>query len=180
MLKHPGIDKEGLMRNLLSRFILLCFLVTSFVVPAHAVKINTPAPDFSLKDINGSSLSLSALKGQVVLLNFWSTTCPPCVSELPALNQLHSELGKGGLSVVGIAIDPSPKPVKELTIRLKLGFPVLLDSSKDVYFDSYGLFGQPVSLIIDRKGLVREKLVGAIEWTAPQVKNKINAYLKER
>ena len=168
------------MYRLLSRFVLLCALLIACVVPAHAVKINTPAPDFSLKDLQGSSRSLSALRGQVVLLNFWSTTCPPCVSELPALNQLYSDLSPSGLVVLGIALDPSSKPVKELVSRLKISFPILLDGTRDVYFDSYGLFGQPVSLIVDRKGQVREKLIGAIEWTAPHVKNRISAYLKER
>lgn len=163
--------------------ILLCLLCLQFglsATPAQAVKINTPAPDFTLTDLHGSKVSLSSLRGKVVLLNFWSTTCPPCVVEIPSLTDLYREFRVQGLVVLGIALDPSEKPVRELTTRLKVEYPNLMDSAKDVYFDSYGLFGQPVSVIVDRNGLVREKIIGAIEWTSPQMKARIQSYLKGR
>lgn len=150
------------------------------VVPALAVKINTPAPDFSLSDLQGQQVSLSAYRGKVVLLNFWSTTCPPCVAEIPSLVSLYRELKGQGLVVLGIALDPTEKPVRELVNRLKVDYPNLMDSNKDVYFDTYGLFGQPVSVIVDRSGVVREKIIGGLEWTSPQVKNKMQSYLKGR
>lgn len=159
-------------------FIVSTMLVSS--IPCHAVKLNAPAPDFSLKDLQGSTRTLSAHKGMVVLLNFWSTTCPPCVTELPSLNAVYKELRQSGLLVLGIALDPSEKPVRELVAKLKIEFPNMLDSNKDVYFDSYGLFGQPVSIIIDRTGTVREKIVGPMEWNSPQIKTRIQSYLKGR
>ena len=82
--------------------------------------------------------------------------------------------------MLGIALDPAEKPVRELAGKLRLEFPVVLDSNKDVYFDSYGLFGQPVSVIIDRTGLVREKMLGAVDWSSPQIRAKITSYLKGR
>ncbi|MGB4599294.1 MAG: TlpA disulfide reductase family protein [Trichlorobacter sp.] len=159
---------------------LLCLVVGLSVTPALAVKINTPAPDFTLTDLHGTKVSLSSLRGKVVLLNFWSTTCAPCVVEIPSLNDLYHEFRGQGLVVLGIALDPSEKPVRELTGKLKVEYPNLMDSEKDVYFDSYGLFGQPVSLIVDRNGVVREKIIGGIEWTSPQMKTRIQSYLKGR
>lgn len=160
---------------------VLCTLIV-FLLPlaAQAVKLNSLAPDFTLKDLQGGRQSLSAYRGNVVILNFWSTTCAPCVVELPSLNDLHRELKGQGLTVLGIALDPSEKPVRELTTKLKIGFPTMSDSGRDVYFDSYGLFGQPVSVIVDRSGLVREKIIGAVEWTSPQMRTKIQTYLKGR
>ncbi len=158
----------------------LCFLLAVSVVPALAVKINTPAPDFTLSDLQGQKVSLSAYRGKVVLLNFWSTTCPPCVAEIPSLVSLQRELKGQGLVVLGIALDPTEKPVRELVSRLKVDYPTLMDSAKDVYFDTYGLFGQPVSVIVDRTGVVREKIIGGLEWTSPQVMNKMQSYLKGR
>lgn len=158
----------------------LCVLLVITAVPALAVKINTPAPDFSLNDLQGRQVSLSAYRGKVVLLNFWSTTCPPCVAEIPSLVSLHRELQGQGLVVLGIALDPTEKPVRELVNRLKVDYPNLMDSNKDVYFDTYGLFGQPVSVIVDRSGVVREKIIGGLEWTSPQVKSKMQSYLKGR
>ena len=72
----------------------------------------------------------------MVVLNFWSTTCPPCVMELPSLNELYKEQKQAGLLVLGIALDPTEKPVHELVGRLRIEFPTLLDGNKDVYFDS--------------------------------------------
>lgn len=157
-------------------FLLVGLLTTS----ALAVKINTPAPDFTLTNIQGHKMTLSNYRGKLVLLNFWSTTCPPCVAEIPSLVSLHHEFKAQGLVVLGIALDPTEKPVRELIARLKVDYPTLMDSSKDVYFDSYGLFGQPVSVIVDRNGVVREKIIGGVEWTSPQMKSKIQSYLKGR
>lgn len=156
--------------------VMVCLLAT----PALAVKLNSPAPDFTLKELSGAKLTLSGQKGKVVILNFWSTTCGPCVVELPSLNDLYKELKGQGLVVLGVALDPSEKPVRELTAKLKIEYPNLLDSTKDVYFDTYGLFGQPVSVIVDRSGIVREKIIGGVEWTSPQMKAKIQGYLKGR
>ena len=166
-----------------SALVLLLFLLTVLFLsgtPCLAVKLNNPAPDFILKDLQGNKHTLSAYKGRVVVLNFWSTTCPPCVQELPSLNELYREQRQAGLVVLGIALDPAEKPVRDLVGKLRLEFPAMLDSNKDVYFDSYGLFGQPVSVIVDRSGLVREKLIGSVEWNSPQIKSKINSYLKGR
>lgn len=159
---------------------VIVFLLVVTALPCLAVRINSPAPDFALKDLQGSTQGLSLHKGKVVLLNFWSTTCGPCVVELPSLNSLYKELRQSGLLVLGIAIDPSEKPVRELVGKLRVEFPNVLDSNKDVFFDSYGLFGQPISIIIDRNGIVREKIVGSVDWTAPQTKAKILNYLKGR
>jgi peroxiredoxin len=161
-------------------FCSFCLLVVIAVLPAFAVKINTPAPDFTLKDLNGNKVSLSSYRGKVVLLNFWSTTCGPCLEEIPSLIELQREFKSQGLVVLGIALDPSAKPVHELVAKLKVEYTNLMDINNDVYFDVYGLFGQPISLIIDRNGVVREKVLGGIDWTSPQVKSKIQLYLKGR
>lgn len=167
-------------RALLSMIYLVVLLLGSAVAPAVAVKLNTPAPDFTLSDLQGQKLTLSSYRGKVVLLNFWSTTCPPCVAEIPSLVALSREFKGQGLVVLGVALDPGDKPVRDLVARLKVEYPVVMDSSKDVYFDSYGLFGQPVSVIVDRNGVVREKIIGGVEWTTPQIRNKMLRYLKGR
>lgn len=164
--------------KLLVVFIPMWLLI--FVTVVGAVGIHIPAPDFSLKDLNGRKVGLSDLKGKAIVLNFWSTTCPPCVAELPSLNTLYRDLRGNGLVVLGIALDASDTPVRELSRRLRIEYPILMDSSQEVYFDSYSLFGQPVSVLIDRSGTVREKIVGQVDWTAPDVRAKIKNLLKER
>lgn len=158
---------------------LLLFLALS-VSPALAIKVNTPAPDFTLKDLRGQHQTLSALRGKVVILNFWSAGCGPCVAEIPSLNETYRQFKAEGLAVLGVSIDTSTKPVSDLIARLCVEYPNLVDSDQVVYFDSYGLFGQPVSVIVDRRGVVREKIIGAVEWTSPAIKAKIQGYLKGR
>lgn len=161
-------------------FCSLCLLLGTAVVPAVAVKINTQAPDFTLNDLHGKKVTLSNYRGKVVILNFWSTTCGPCLAEIPSLVNLQREFKGQGLVVLGIALDPAEKPVQESVARLRIEYTNLMDSNKDVYFDSYGLFGQPISVIVDRNGVVREKIIGGIEWTSPQVKSRLQSYLKGR
>ncbi len=168
------------MVRFLRRILLGGTLLVLLNSSAWAVRIGAPAPDFTLPDLTGHKITLSSLRGKVVLLNFWSTTCGPCVAEIPALNSLSKELRNQGLVVLGVSIDQAEGPVRELVSRLKVGYTNLLDCSKDVYFDSYGLFGQPISIIVDQRGFVREKLIGSVAWTSPQVHQKLEAYLKGR
>ncbi len=157
----------------------LC-LSTLLAQPALAVKVNSPAPDFTLKDMNGRAVTLAEQRGKAVILNFWSTTCAPCVAEIPGLNTLYRELSGHGLVVIGIALDGSAEPVRELIARLRLAYPIVLDSDKEVYFDSYGLFGQPISVLIDRNGTVVEQIIGQVDWLSPKIRQKVQNLLKGR
>ncbi len=162
----------------------VCMLVVGMAVltagNAVAVQLAKPAPDFTLNDLNGNKVRLSDYTGRVVILNFWSTTCAPCVAEIPALNALQRDLKGSGLVVLGVSLDKSVKPVKDLVDRLRISYALLMDSRQDVYFDTYALFGQPVSIVIDRNGIIQDKLIGEVDWSAPQIRAKISALLKGR
>ncbi|MBS1234910.1 MAG: thiol:disulfide interchange protein, partial [Nitrospirae bacterium] len=73
--------------------------------------INSRAPDFTIKDLAGKNISLSAFKGKVVLLNFWATWCPPCRAEMPALNKLYREKKNRGLEIIAVSTDRSVSSV---------------------------------------------------------------------
>ena len=81
------------------------------------------APDFTLRSMNGPNLRLQEQRGQVVLINFWATWCPPCVEELPMLNAFYREQAANGWQVVGLAID-QPSAVRKFLQRVPLEFPV--------------------------------------------------------
>ncbi len=152
-------------------FILLLFVFSSGY-RAYAAQ-GTAAPDFTLSDINGRKVTLSEFRGKVVLLNFWATWCGPCRAEMPALNNLYLDLKGKGLVVLAVSVDPSDKPVRSFVSEKKLGFPVLLDKEKEVYFDSYAVVGLPAAFLIDKKGMVVEKIMGEQEWDSAQMKEKI-------
>ena len=167
-------------QQLKSIFLLALTSICLTAGSANAVKIATPAPVFTLKDINGTTVTLESLKGKVVVLNFWSTDCAPCVAEIPSLNALYQELKDSGLVVIGISLDGSVAPVKEMKEEMHIAYPLLMDSDRDVYFDTYSLYGQPVSILIDRSGIVQDKVVGQVDWQSPQKMSRIKSLLKGR
>jgi len=138
-----------------------------------APEVGSYAPPFVLKDLEGKTVSLTALKGKVILLNFWATYCGPCKTEMPSLSALYEGLKDKGFLVLAVSIDTSEKPVKSYVSGKKLRFPVLLDKDKEVFFDSYAAMGLPTSFLIDRNGVIVEKVVGPKEWNAADVKDRI-------
>ncbi|MEW6116437.1 MAG: TlpA disulfide reductase family protein [Nitrospirota bacterium] len=149
----------------------------SFVSAANP---GSPAPAFTLTDISGKKISLSELKGKVVLLNFWATWCGPCKAEMPALNRLYIELKDKGFVILAVSLDTAEKPVKSFIAEKKLAFPVLMDSDKELSFDLYAVMGLPTTFIIDKKGIIVERILGDREWDAPQMKDKILKLLSGR
>lgn len=138
------------------------------------------APDFTLSNLDGRKVSLSSYKGKVVILNFWGTWCEPCKAEMPSLNKLYLEHRDKGLVVLAVSIDPSDQKVKSFISQKGYSIPVLLDRNKEVFFDTYGLFGLPVSVIIDRDGMIVQKVIGEIAWDSPQMEEKIRKLLGGR
>lgn len=131
------------------------------------------APVFSLNDINGRKISIAELRGKVVLLNFWATTCGPCKDEMPSMNNLYTALKDRGFAVLSVSIDTSEKAVRSFLSENRLTFPVLMDKDKDVYFDDYAVLGLPTSFLIDKNGIIAERFLGERDWDSPGLKNKI-------
>ncbi len=138
--------------------------------------VMSKAPEFSLKDINGKSLSLSSLKGKVILINFWATWCPPCKAEMPSMNKLYNEMRAQGLEVIAVSTDNSLSTVKGFLAKNRLDFPVLFDEDKAVT-RQYHVFSMPTTFLIDRNGMIVEKFYGEEDWNDPAVRKKIDKLL---
>jgi len=92
-----------------------------------------PAPNFSLPDLEGKKVSLTDFKGKVVLLNIWATWCAPCVEEMPSMEKLYQELKGEDFELLAISVDESgAEAVKPFLEKLKIGFPVLLDTKGEI------------------------------------------------
>jgi peroxiredoxin len=125
------------------------------------------APDFTLLDKDGKPWTLSAQRGKTVVLNFWSITCQPCVEEMPSLIEL-AELAqrKGDVEVIAISTDANWKAVSALFPphnKLK----VLFDPDRKVVQGKYGTRLYPETWVIDPKGIVRMRVDGPRDWSAP-------------
>ncbi len=148
--------------------------------PYYAPEPGSHAPLFTLKDTQGTNVSLSDFKGKVVLVNFWGTWCGPCKAEMPSLNNLYKAFKDKGFAVLAISTDSSEKPVRSFVAERGISFPVLMDKDKTVYSDKYAVIGLPMSFLIDRNGIVVGRVVGEVEWDSPEMKNKIMGVLNRK
>ena len=126
--------------------------------------INT-APDFSLMSLDDSTYTLSNMKNNVVLVNFWATWCGPCRMEIPDFNELYLKHNKDGFEILGLAMDGSKKSLKNFTKSYKMEYPVLYGSARDlnkVSMDYGGIMSLPTSVLIGKNNEVIRTYPGAI------------------
>jgi peroxiredoxin len=154
---------------------LLCIVVYGLLSRDSASPNNTvprvgqPLADFTLPDLQGHSVQLSALRGKVVFINVWATWCPPCVDEMPTMQRLHERLHSRGLEILAISLDALGAQVVEPFMRdYRLTFTALLDP-KGTVERLYRTGGVPESFIVDKQGRLVEKIVGPRDWTHPHL-----------
>jgi peroxiredoxin len=137
--------------------VLLGSLLAIGVGNAQQSLINRPAPPFALTDLHGARIDLAQYKGKVVLLNFWATWCAPCRVEMPQFVAWQNQYP--GLGIIGVSIDDSEAPVPPFVDRMRLNYPVVMGNAKlgDLYG---GVYGVPVTFLIDRRGIVRARFDG--------------------
>jgi len=130
-------------------------------------RIGTAAPDFTVRD-SEHAVSLSELKGKVVVLNFWATWCPPCIEEMPSLVRMQQRMQAKGVTVLAVSVDVDDSSYR----RFLKDHNVSLLSVRDPDQKSnslYGTFKFPETYIIDRNGVMRRKFIGAVDWTEPEI-----------
>ncbi len=133
------------------------------VAPGSACSANAkPANlDFTLKDMDGKDVKLSAYKGKVILLDFWATWCGPCKIEIPWFVEFQAKYGSQGLQTLGVSVDDTVEKLKPYVAQLKMNYPVLQGLGHDDVQDAYGpLWGIPVTVVISRDGRICTKHVG--------------------
>lgn len=134
----------------------------------HAVDIGEEAPDFTLPALGRGSLSLHDFRGQVVLVNFWATWCPPCARESPGLESFAEAMRSQRITVIGISVDEDAAALEAFAAQSHLSFPVARDPDRAVA-GRYGTFQFPETYIIDADGRVAEKLIGEVDWQDPRL-----------
>ena len=134
-----------------------------------APRIGKPLADFTLPDMQGHAVQLAALRGKVVFVNVWATWCPPCIEEMPTIQQLYERLHGRGLEVLAVSLDALGAQVVEPFMQSRrLSFPTLLDT-KNFVQRLYRTTGVPESFIVDKRGILVDKVVGPRDWAHPQL-----------
>lgn len=113
-----------------------------------------PAPDFSLPDQSGSTVSLSQFDGQVVLINFWASWCGPCREEMPLLAELHQRYESLGFTMLGINVEEDSTEADRFLRSVPVSFPILYDRANSVS-KLYDVIAMPSTILIGRDGRVR-------------------------
>jgi len=123
--------------------------------------VGTAVEDFRLTDLDGKSQSLSQYRGKIVLVNFWATWCKPCTTEMPAMQTTYDKLRDKGFVVLAINELEDDAKVRQHIKQYGHTFPVLMDRDNKVA-NQFGVFGLPVSVFIDEKGVVQEYIKGGL------------------
>lgn len=157
------------------RLLTLLALLSLALVPgcnrgSHPAQTGRVAPDFTVSD-GTTTVHLASYRGKVVLLNFWATWCPPCVLEMPSLLQLHHDMPN--LVVLAVSVDEDPQMYRQFVATRHIDL-ITVDDPAEKAASLYHSDMWPETYVIDRKGIIRSKFVGAQDWTSPEIR----AYLK--
>jgi peroxiredoxin len=136
------------------------------------------APDFSLLTSDGRTITLSDLRGQAVIVNFWATWCPPCLEEMPTLQEVYEAYRDEGLVVLAINQDEPADRVARFAQQHGLTFPLLLDAEFNVT-DRYQVGLLPSTFFVDRAGVVYEVIFGG-PLTRASLEARVAKLLEQR
>jgi cytochrome c biogenesis protein CcmG, thiol:disulfide interchange protein DsbE len=178
-----GLRGDSMKRKILGSLALVAAAAVLYVFAAPSYRqgeaslAGRRAPDFTFM-LDGQTKHLSDLHGQVVVLNFWASWCPPCVEETPSLNELQATIAPLGGTVLGISVDEDSGAYQKFLHDDGVTFPTYDDTSgKTPGF--YGTSMYPETYVINRDGEIARKIVGPQNWQDPAMLESIEAVMKQ-
>lgn len=139
---------------------------------------STP-PALRLQNLQGDVVDLQQLRGEVLLVNFWASWCPPCVHEMPSMSRLANHFKAKPFRILAVNMAETKSTIKHfIETRVKINFPILLDSDGRALRD-WRVFAFPTSYVIDRHGRIRYAVFGSIEWDSGEIVHKLEKLTKE-
>lgn len=123
---------------------------------------DAPAPELAVLDLDGRAVTLADRRGSVVLVNFWMTGCGPCLAEMPALEAIHQTYKARGFELLGVNMGQDEDTIVNAGRRLAVTFPLLSDRLM-ITAKAYQVVGVPVSVLIDRNGVLRHRFTGPVD-----------------
>lgn len=168
--KRKKVDHRAIILILLAVIVMVVLFSlrqNSAYLKFSPLETGRPAPNFTLPGLDGKMVSLSNYQGHVVLVNIWATWCLPCVDEMPSMERLYQELKDENFEIVAISIDEMGAEAVAPFMKTKnLSFAALLDPEGTIK-SVYQTTGVPESFIIDKQGILVEKIIGPRNWADP-------------
>ncbi len=164
--------------------ILISLLVLSFFLihcqrNQKVAKIGESVPDVALIDEQEIKLKLSDLKGSVVFVNFWASWCPPCIEEIPSIEALFRSLsGEQNFKMITILYRDDMDQISKSARKQGYTFPIYRDPDSSAA-QQFGITGVPETFIIDKKGILRDKVIGPYNWDSPAVTGTLLQLINE-
>lgn len=158
---------------------LSCFLLATSAAQARELKPyqgTGPTPPLVLKDLAGKEHKLSDYRGQVVLVNFWATWCPPCRAEMPSMQRLKEKMAGKPFTILAVDMGETEQQVHAFKKQVKFDFPVLMDKDGKA-LKEWRVFAFPTSYVVGPDGKIKYALFGSIEWDEPAQVEKISGLL---
>ena len=174
-MRKFGIDKALRIGILVLTVALVAVLAST--LRDRLVVAGDSAPGFEVTTDSGRKISVDNFGGRVLVVNFWATWCPPCISELPSLNALAAELKGSGVVFLGISVDKDKAAYDKFLKKVKLNFETARDPEADISAD-YGTFKYPETYVISREGKVLEKFINEQPWMAPAIVARLRGYAR--
>jgi len=154
-------------------WIILLALLQLFAPPCGNAQKLDQAPEFEMDDLRGQHHRLLDYRGKIVVINFWASWCPECIEELPSLNNLYEKYRGKGLVVLGISADRRQEAALKIMTQTHVTYPVLLDITGGVFIKRYTVIALPTTVVIDRNGLIRERIIGRADFSSAAFLKKI-------
>ena len=154
----------------------LLFLLPDTKKYEEVASIGQPAPLFEYPDSKGKMWKLSDLRGKVVFVNFWATWCTTCEAEMPSKEVLFNKMQGKPFQMLGMLFRDDPENLPEYYRTHKVSLPTLISPDNEAA-KKYGITGVPETFIIDKEGIIREKLVGPRVWGDEETTAMIEKWL---
>ena len=164
----------------MKRFLMTALLLLSLPALAAGLKAVPPraAPELAIPLLDGKAVSMTKLRGQVVLVSFWATWCPPCRKEMPSMDRLTKMLARQPFALLAVNVGEPEDMVDRYFEQFPMSFMVGLDEDNS-RSKAWKAFLYPTSYLVDKKGRIRYAVNGAVEWDAPEVVEIIDQLLRE-
>ena len=161
---------------LIGALLVVFLFVVSDTLQQTVIAVGDAAPEFSIQTDSGLTMSPSNFGGRLLVLNFWASWCPPCLEEMPSLDQFQREFRDSGVVVLAISVDEEEAAYRRVLDRVQASFLTARDPVSKISTD-FGTFRYPETYVIDANGKVVQKIVGPAVWTDERMGNYIKSLL---